>query len=355
MNVGLIHPNLNSCGGRELVAISMLKCLKEMDLRTILLSNKRIARKTIMNYFGLDVKADKDVILPFEIRHFETYNNIFLPLIIKPFCEIIINAYTNSFLPFVDVTYFHSAGSPADEKRNSRLDFYHLPFHYLEKTLSFRTQKKLVLANSNFTAEMLRKNLGIRPKVIYPPVYTKRLHSAAVKERLIVTVGLFSPWKNLELIPEVASKIDAHFVIIGGLFDKDTYSRVLDLIKEKQVDDKVTIFTNAPLDVKLEFLQKAKVYFHTQPWEDFGISIIEGMAANCIPVVHDSGGAREYVPPEWRYKDAEGAIQKINKALDAPSSVSRKMKDISNDFSAERFQKEFSDVLKEYFLSRSFS
>ena len=103
----------------------------------------------------------------------------------------------------------------------------------------------------------------------------------------------------------------------------------------------------------MEFLQKAKVYFHTQPWEDFGISIIEGMAANCIPVVHDSGGPREYVPPEWRYKDAEGAIQKINSALDAPSTVSRKMKDISDDFRAERFQKEFSDALREYFLSRS--
>ena len=142
MNVGLIHPNLNFCGGRGLVAISILDCLKEMGLRTILLSNRSTARKTIMNYFGLDVKANKDVIFPFEIPNFETYNNVFLPLIIKPFCEIIINAYTNSFLPFADVTYFHSAGSPVKEKRNRRLDFYHLPFHYLEKTLSFRTRKK---------------------------------------------------------------------------------------------------------------------------------------------------------------------------------------------------------------------
>jgi glycosyltransferase involved in cell wall biosynthesis len=308
-----------------------------------------------MKQFGLNVQVDKEVIFPVKIPKFETYYNIFLPIIIKPLCDIIINAYSNNFLPYADVTYFHSGGSPTPAMGHRLLNGYYMPYKYLERTLAFRTrtQKKLVLANSHFTAKRVNKNFDVNPKVIYPPVYIKKLNSASNKKRLVVTVGLFSPWKNLELVPEVANKIDAHFVIIGGLFDVNSYSRVLDLIKRNNVKDKVTIVTNAPFEVKLELLQKAKVYFHTQPSEDFGISIVEGMAANCIPVVHDSGGPREYVPLEWRYKDVEGAIQRIHEALESSPDVSREMSDIAYNFREERFQSEFSFALREYLANES--
>jgi len=165
--------------------------------------------------------------------------------------------------------------------------------------------------------------------VVYPPVYMRRYPLDLQKNRLILTVGLFSPWKNLELIPEVASKLNEHFVIIGGIYDRFYYSRILELIKKKHVSDRVTVIPNASLKIKYELLQRAKVYFHTQLSEDFGISIVEGMSANCIPIVHDSGGPREYVPKRWRYKNVEEAVQKIEDALRAPIATSKSMRDLS--------------------------
>jgi glycosyltransferase involved in cell wall biosynthesis len=45
--------------------------------------------------------------------------------------------------------------------------------------------------------------------------------------------------------------------------------------------------------------------------EHFGISIVEAMALGCIPVVHDSGGMREFVPTQYRYRTIEQAAEKI--------------------------------------------
>jgi glycosyltransferase involved in cell wall biosynthesis len=38
-------------------------------------------------------------------------------------------------------------------------------------------------------------------------------------------------------------------------------------------------------------LSRAKVYVHCFENEPFGISIVESMAAGCVPIVHRSGGA----------------------------------------------------------------
>lgn len=152
---------------------------------------------------------------------------------------------------------------------------------------------------------------------------------------------MISPWKNLELVPLVARRVDAHFVIVGSLYDMASYRRVLNLVKQYDIKDKVTIFTDVSLAVKVELLRKAKVYFHTQRYEPFGISIVEGMAAGGVPVVHDSGGPQEFVPPQWRYRDTEDAVQKIEEALKTSPNVSEKMREIAYEYREESFQRVF--------------
>jgi len=43
-------------------------------------------------------------------------------------------------------------------------------------------------------------------------------------------------------------------------------------------------------------LVNSKVFLHPAPFESFGIAVADSMAAGAIPVVHDSGGSREFVP-----------------------------------------------------------
>ena len=64
-------------------------------------------------------------------------------------------------------------------------------------------------------------------------------------------------------------------------------------------------------------LSESKVFFHTAE-ETFGISVIEGMASGCIPIVPNNSAHPETVPiPELRYTpdNIDDAVNHLNHAL----------------------------------------
>jgi glycosyltransferase involved in cell wall biosynthesis len=78
-------------------------------------------------------------------------------------------------------------------------------------------------------------------------------------------------------------------------------------------------------------------------YEHFGISIVEAMSAGCLPVVPDSGGPREYVPPNLRYRRIEEAAQIIERNIkDWSFENSKEMIKISNGFTDKEFKKKIS-------------
>ena len=54
-------------------------------------------------------------------------------------------------------------------------------------------------------------------------------------------------------------------------------------------------------------------YIHCAENEHFGITIVEAMAAGCVPIVHDSGGPREIVTNDvgFRWRSLAVAAQQI--------------------------------------------
>jgi glycosyltransferase involved in cell wall biosynthesis len=258
----------------------------------------------------------------------------------------------------VNVTYINAPRPLLLEQksRNKKFwDWYYKPYQVIERTLGLRSDK-LVLANSSFTANAIREQIGVNPLVIYPPVDVKGnaySKSNGIKKNIVLTIARFSPEKKLERIPLIARRVNAKFVILGTVNSEASYRRVCRLIKKYGVEDKVTTIVNLPNnhEVKMELLRKAKVFLYTSLLEPFGISIVEGMGSGCIPVVHDSGGPREFVPYRWRYKDAEDASQKIKEALDSWSpSIAKDMRSIAYQFRKERFQNDFSRILKSYLI-----
>jgi glycosyltransferase involved in cell wall biosynthesis len=357
MRVGLIYYDLNKSGGREQVIISILRALKKLNLKTISICGKRVDISRIKNNFGVYLQVYKELILPIWPNRAETYFKFLLPVVAKSFCDVLINPYTNDILPMVDVTYFHYVQPLLlrQKMHESKIwNYCYKPYQVMERALVARASDMLLLANSYFTAKAVQEQVGITPSVIYPPVFLKKMktmNSARKCKNIVLTIARFSPEKKLELIPLVARDVDAHFVILGSIRDSTSYIRVCKLIKEHGVKDKVSIIVDNPNNfyVKIKLLQKARVYFHTMPFEPFGISIVEGMGAGCIPVVHDSGGAREFVPKRWRYESIEDAKQKIKEALDSWSnSTAENMKTIAYQFREERFIDNFSETLKAY-------
>ena len=84
--------------------------------------------------------------------------------------------------------------------------------------------------------------------------------------------------------------------------------------------------------------------------EHFGISIVEAMALGCIPVVHDSGGPREFVNEKFRYESVEEAAEKVEKAADywSPDRAVA-ISNIAEQFSGNTFSKNFISLFNSYF------
>ncbi|MGD0644267.1 MAG: glycosyltransferase [Candidatus Bathyarchaeia archaeon] len=361
MRAGLIYRNISRIpGGAELVAASMLNSLKRSGFKTFLLSGKKFDADSFMRNFKTSVPIDQELILPFWFQNVETYLEFVLPWFGKPFCDVLIDAYDSAVLPWVDVTYFHFPRTYLLDKRGQKSKawrYYYKPYQLLEHVLSSHASGKLFLANSRYTADLVKKQLGLNPIVLYPPVDVEKLidsKSYLNKRNLVLTISRFSSEKNLEEIPFVAKRVKADFVIMGSIDEPAVYRRLLGLIRDNGVEYKVKLILNAPLNTKIELLQKAKVYFHPMHSEHFGISIIEGMAAGCIPVVQDSGGPKEFVPDKWRYKDSEKAIQKIQEALDSwRPSIAQEMKTFAYKFRKERFENEFLEELNSYLSEKT--
>ena len=100
-------------------------------------------------------------------------------------------------------------------------------------------------------------------------------------------------------------------------------------------------------------MAEAKVYVHCARNEQFGIAIVEAMAARCVPVVHDSGGPREIVTQDvgYRWQNTLEASQKISTLMEDDElreRLSRSSASRAELFSNDVFESSLATTLKEY-------
>jgi len=278
-----------------------------------------------------------------------------------------VDVYSRRIFPWTNVAYIHF---PFSNHFDYRKKFPYLksrrliqvcaaPYVVFERNF-VDGNGKLKLANSRYTAGEIENFLGLKAEVLYPPVssanFISNVQDLAEKERenLVVTISRFRSSKKLEKIPYIASLTgsNTHFVIIGRIYDNITLNTFLSLqrlTKKLNLTDRVKFLPEASrLEVK-KTLKIAKVYLHTSVGEHFGISIAEAMAMGCIPIVHDSGGPREFVPEELRYKSINGAAEKITKEINVWSpQKALKMVKIAEKFKEENFCNNFIRFFNRY-------
>ena len=121
-------------------------------------------------------------------------------------------------------------------------------------------------------------------------------------------------------------------------------------IKKLNSESKIQIFKNIKRNVLVTHLNTSKVYFHCSD-ETFGISVIEAIAAGCIPIVPNNSANKETVPFEelrYRENDLEDARTKIKKALDGEfDHLQKPLCDSIQKFSQQNFQQSFLRFIEE--------
>ena len=84
--------------------------------------------------------------------------------------------------------------------------------------------------------------------------------------------------------------------------------------------------------------------------EHFGISIVEAMAMGCVPIVHNSGGPREFVPSDHRFNNICEAADVVKKSIDCWSPTqAKKFARVAERFSEKNFSKKFIDIFHSHF------
>jgi glycosyltransferase involved in cell wall biosynthesis len=359
MIVGIFHPTLNICGGAEWVAVNIIKSLKNEGHRIVVLTNEKVNREKIIRTFGNEIKYDANIVFPLEFFPSTDFHNVYTDairvMLLKFRCDVLIDTQSNALLPGANITYIHFPLSGRLKiSRSDRLRSSYYFFYKCYERVEARNSRRLVLANSKFTVNAIKKITGADCSLLYPPISNAchiNPNEILEKENIVVSVSRISPGKLQATIPHIArlSNKKIKFLIIGLKESTSTLKQILESIKRNGVSDRVGVLTNISREELLKILRTSKVFLHPAHGEHFGIAIVEAMATGCIPIVHNSGGPVEFVPEPFRFNRLEQAARKIEKAIFewSPQQAMRFVR-IAQLFKEEKFSENFLKMFNSY-------
>lgn len=211
---------------------------------------------------------------------------------------------------------------------------------------------KLHLSNSKFTKELVKRLYKVDSTVLYPPVPVQKYFQATSHggKKTWVLVTRPEATTGISLLPEIARDISKKikFVIIGN----PDRSGILAMERLKSMGANFEYLGFVEEKHKIELFQKCSAYLSLAINETFGVSIVEALAAGCIPIAHNSGAIPEFVPEEFRYSDPEMAAEKVMVNIECKSRDRERMKTIAARFDEQCFRKKFMFFVKQLEISR---
>jgi len=223
---------------------------------------------------------------------------------------------------------------------------------------SVMAQGDLVIANSAYTAELIKKfypAAATKTHVIYRGIdlrafspgaieparvqAVRKAWGAAPDERIILLAARLTPWKGHKILIDAARLLleeglrGVKFVFAGDAQGRDRYVREIDQAIAKAQLEKIVVRTGHCADMPAAHLASAVVVVPSTEPEAFGRISVEAQAVGTPIIVSDLGAAPETVlaPPEvepamrtgWRIppRDARALADAIKDSLDMGASA----------------------------------
>ncbi|MGH7237918.1 MAG: glycosyltransferase, partial [Candidatus Saccharimonadales bacterium] len=212
-------------------------------------------------------------------------------------------------------------------------------------------QPDVMIANSTYTQEMIRKYYHRDSVVIHPPVDTERykIRGTPPARHGFVTAGRQVPYKRIDLAVMACSELKVPLVVIGN---GPEHRRL-----ERLAGRNVTFLTAVSDEDMAKHFQSALAFIFPTNTEDFGVTAVEAMAAGTPVIAYSKGGPRDYIVPNKTglYFD-KLSVKSLVKTLEgfSPSRFDSKVIAAASDqFSALRFDKEFKLLLDTLLKERS--
>jgi glycosyltransferase involved in cell wall biosynthesis len=222
-------------------------------------------------------------------------------------------------------------------------------------------QGNLSLANSDWSANLLREKFGAESRTLYPPVDTDFPQvEYADRHHGFVCLGRISAEKRVDANIEILARVrerghDVHLHILGGVDDSAYGARVKSLAGQHK--DWVFLEGWAVGDAKKDLLAGHRFGIHGRENEPFGIAVGEMVNAGCIVFVPGGGGQVEIVDhPSLIFSGDSDAVNKIDavlKNVDEQAKLRAHLSQKSARFAPEAFEAQIRQAVAEFLLHQS--
>lgn len=198
------------------------------------------------------------------------------------------------------------------------------------------------IANSKYIAERIKRNYGRTAEVIYPPVATHLFKAGQKRERFYLTLARLVPYKKIDLIVSTFNELPHLKLVVIG--DGPELQNLKSIAKKN-----IELLGWQPDHVVQAYLEQAKGFVFAAD-EDFGISMVEAQAAGTPVIAFGRGGSLEIVSPKTGIFFDEQSIPSLTDAIlrfERMNFDPFVIKDHSEQFSLQRFNREYSSFIEQ--------
>lgn len=207
------------------------------------------------------------------------------------------------------------------------------------------TRPDLMISISEHVKKRVKKYYNRDSLVIYPPVRIKRfkdLQAAKPQEmNYYLTVSRLVPYKRIDLIISAFNKSGKKLIIIG-------VGSQLGKLK-KLANDNIIFKDQVAENELVGYYQNCRAFVQANE-EDFGIAMVEALAAGKPVIAFSKGGAAEIITPKTGILFAKQQIWEIIRAVDKFETMKFSAKDCQHNakrFSAEKFRSQIKTYIRE--------
>jgi glycosyltransferase involved in cell wall biosynthesis len=200
-----------------------------------------------------------------------------------------------------------------------------------------------IVANSQYIADEIERFWNREAQVIHPFADLDRFQNPRKDGRNYLMVGAFAPYKRIDLAIEAFNRLKLPLVIVGGGQDEARLKKMAG----------PTVDLLGPLSNKAiaDLYSKSRAFVFPG-LEDFGITPLEAMASGLPVIAYQAGGAAETVTEKtgvfFQEQTVDALIEavlKIETQKVFPHEEDCRAR--AAEFSKERFQREFSQAIRE--------
>jgi len=375
--VAVLFPSFRG-GGAESVCLWMVEALRQ-DHQVTLHTFSDIRFEPLNQYHGTAIPdGEVEVLHPFAatllnraadgsrgqftlrqhlvIRHFKRC---------RPPADLAISAYNEMDLGRPGIQYIHyplfgagheaaraEVGAPDSAARAAYRRFCRGLSRFSDQGM----KSNLTIANSRWTADIVKRVYGIDARVIYPPVADDMpVVPWERRQDGIVVLGRLVPEKQVEkairIVQALRSRgLDLRLCILGGGADPAYLASLRRLLDGKE--SWATMRIGLARREIAALVTGYRFGLHVRENEQFGIAVAEMVKAGCIPFVPSTGGQREIVgdSEELLFDDESQAVERIAGVVSRPQVQHRLRGSLASRgrmFSASRFMAEIREAARE--------